>query len=110
MLEAGQRKVRIPVSSRLHPVDREQDQEISRYIVTQHDGRKLAFADDKWRCKCIDSFNRIFVLSYKGCEMRLLFKRQVLDEVIDAGFPLPAQALSSENQEWLSINLVDDAE
>lgn len=110
MLEVNQRIVKIPVSSRLNPVDREQAQMISQYVATPEDAKKLVMSSQEWSIRQLDGNGKAFVLKYRGCDIRLIYMRQMLDEVLDAGIPVPDVAIETRTQEWLSWNLVDDAE
>lgn len=111
MIDLSQRKVLIPVSSRLHSVDREQVQLISRYVITPGDALRLCASDKRWSLLRMDAVRgRVMVLTYNGVEVRLLFHRQVMEEVLEAGMPVPDQKIDDPSQEWLSINLLDDAE
>ena len=111
MIELGQRIVKIPVSSRLNPVDREQAQAIAAYTSTPEDARRLVdSAQGPWSFKQLDGLAHTFVLMYKGVHLRLFFQRQMLQEILDEGIPTPPIAVQNPRQEWLSWNLVDDAD
>src|SRR5579859_3133756 len=111
MLELGQKIVKIPVSSRLNPVDREQAQSICAPITTPEEARMLVSAQNPpWAMRQLDGLGKVFVLTYKGCQIRLMYQRQVLDEIVDEGTPIPPYVLKNYRQEWVAFNLVDDVE
>lgn len=127
--ERQTKKVKVLVRNRLTSVDREYAWSIAQFVVTPNDARRLVEAEvgsllqaekaaklngstmnctNVWAIRGLDGLGRLHVLTYKGCEVKLFVRLQVVEEVYDVDMPDPGPAVKQELQEYMSVNLLDE--
>ena len=108
MMEYGQRKVKIPVTARLLSVDKERAKAIGDMISTPEEAEYLRQKEgEPWAVRTLDGLGRVKALTYKGAEIRLFFKRQTAELILDKDAPDPEPVIKDPRKEWVTMDMVD---
>lgn len=72
------------------------------------DAERIA-GTDGWGCVKLDTMGRVRIVTYRGAEIALLYKRQVSVVKVEGCDPVPEGALGDPNDVWLRIDLLGTA-
>src|SRR5580765_6020897 len=86
--------------------DREIASAVSSFILSGEDAHKMA-GHEHFAYKTLDQKGRCGVVTYKGIEIALLFKREVIEREPWPSEPVPVSALTDPKNAWLRIDLLD---
>jgi hypothetical protein len=86
--------------------DRELAAAVSSFILSGQDAHKLA-GHEGFSYQVLDHTGRCGVVMYKGIEVALLFKRQVVERQPWPSEPIPVSTLNEPKDAWLQIDLLD---
>ena len=91
----------------LRATDRERAANIAMLIASDDDARLLS-GKEGFGYKLIDGVNgRAGVVTYRGAEIVLLFKRKVTQLEVGAADPIPQCEIKDPAEVWIRINLLD---
>lgn len=99
-------KYRVLQADMLKPVDREKAATITAFIQSDTDAYKLA-GHDGFAYKDLDIRRRVGVVTYRGVEVALLFKREVIEQEPGPADPIPEKVIKDPAGAWMQIDLLD---
>lgn len=104
-----EKRVRFAVAYRLQASDREQAQAQAANIFTPSHARAWALHNSSWSVRQVDGLGHYFLLKYKGCDIKLIARKQMIDEPYDPEMPLPGPVIVNEMQEYIGVDLIEGA-
>lgn len=98
-------KYRVLQVDMLKQSDREKASTIISFVQSDSDAYKLA-GHDGFAYKDLDLRRRVGVVTYRGVEVALLFKREIIEREPGPADPVPECVLKDPNDAWLQIDLL----
>lgn len=98
-------KYRVLQVDMLKKEDREKAATIISFVQSDADAYKLA-GNDGFAYKDLDLRRRVGVVTYKGVEVALLFKREIVEREPGPADPVPERTLKDPVGAWLQIDLL----
>jgi len=87
--------------------DKERAASVALMVTNDDDAKKLA-GHEYFGYKHIDMINgRAGVITYRGAEIVLLFKRKVMELSVGPSDPVPSCEIKDPNDVWVRVNLLD---
>jgi molecular chaperone GrpE (heat shock protein) len=102
----GTPKYRVLQVDMLKQADREKAATIISFVQSDSDAYKLA-GHDGFAYKDLDLRRRVGVVTYRGVEIALLFKREVLEMEPGPADPVPERTLRDPVGAWIQIDLLN---
>jgi molecular chaperone GrpE (heat shock protein) len=91
----------------LRQTDRERAASVALLVTSDDDARKLA-GHDSFGYKMVDAVGgRAGVITFRGAEIVLLFKRKITEVAVGHADPMPQGTLVEPSDAWIRINLLD---
>jgi molecular chaperone GrpE len=104
--QAGSPKYKVLQADMLKQQDKEKAAAVSSFVTSGEEAYKLQ-GQDGFAYRDLDLRGRCGVVCYKGVEVALLFKREVVEREPFVGEPVPERVLSQPSDAWLQINLIN---
>jgi molecular chaperone GrpE len=98
-------KYRVLQVDMLKPADREAAAAIISFVQSDSDAYKLA-GHDGYAYKDLDLRRRVGVVTYKGVEVALLFKREIVEREPGPGDPVPECVIKDPAGAWIQVDLL----
>jgi molecular chaperone GrpE len=99
-------KYRVLQVDMLKQADREKAATIISFVQSDSDAYKLA-GHDGFAYKDLDLRRRVGVVTYKGAEVALLFKREVLELEPGPADPVPERTIKDPVGAWIQVDLLN---
>ena len=74
-------------------------------IVTANQALTLPDGVNGWACQCLDQNGRVYILSYKGIEVALYFKRQLTEIKLNPGDHYPEGVMQDPSEAWQRLDI-----
>jgi len=98
-------KYRVLQVDMLKPADREAAAAIISFVQSDADAYKLA-GHDGYAYKDLDMRRRVGVVTYKGVEVALLFKREIIEREPGPADPVPENVIKDPAGAWIQVDLL----
>jgi molecular chaperone GrpE (heat shock protein) len=102
----GSPKYRVLQVDMLKQADREKAATVISFVQSDSDAYKLA-GHDGFAYKDLDLRRRVGVITYRGAEVALLFKREILELEPGPADPVPQITIKDPVDAWLQIDLLN---
>lgn len=99
-------KYKILQASMVKATDKEKASAVAAFVQSGEEAYKLA-GHDGFAYQDLDTRRRVGVVTYRGIEVALLFRRLVVEQELGPADPIPEKMLYRPQEEWLSVNLLD---
>jgi molecular chaperone GrpE (heat shock protein) len=101
----GKPKYRVLQADMIKQADREKAGTIISFVQSDADAYKLA-GHDGFAYKDLDMRRRVGVITYRGAEVALLFKREIVELEPGPADPVPERTLNDPAGAWIQIDLL----